>query len=244
MRLGTTLLAALLWTPMAEAQAQAPGDAPTAVFRRGNEGAARSQWDAALGAYAELEKQGVRAPSLYWNWAQTAAAAGKKGEALWAVLRARELAPADSSLSRELERLRAELGLDPSEVSLGLLGDLRVQARRFRLDLAAMVFLVISLGALFGKKPRATLSRAALLAGVLLALPFFGGAWRGPRGVVIQKDAPLLDIPRDDAVALANLREGEAVPLLAFEGDYVRIQDASGARGFAHKGDVRKIGME
>lgn len=244
MRLRTILVAALLWAPMAEGQAQTSGEAPSAVFRRGNESAARSQWDAALSAYAELEKQGVRAPSLYWNWAQTAAAAGKKGEALWAALRARELAPADSSLSREIERLRAELGLDPSEVSLGLLGDLRVQARRFRLDLAAMVFLVISLGALVGKKPRTTLSRATLLAGVLLALPFFGGVWRGPRGVVIQKDAPLLDIPRNDAIALANLREGEAVPLLATQGDYVRIQDASGARGFAHRDDVRKIGME
>ena len=244
MKLCAPLLALLLWIPMAEAQAQASGEAPTAAFRRGTESAARSQWDAALGAYAELEKQGVRAPSLYWNWAQTAAAAGKKGEALWAALRARELAPADSSLSREIERLRAELGLDPSEVSLGLLGDLRVQARRFRLDLAAMVFLVISLGALFGKKPQTTLSRVALLVGLLFTLPFFGGAWREPRGVVIQKDAPLLDIARNDAVALANLREGEAVPLLAFEGDYVRIQDASGARGFAHRDDVRKIGME
>ena len=244
MRLCATLLAVLLWTPLAEAQTQTPGEAPTAIFRRGNESAARGQWEAALGAYAELEKQGVRAPSLYWNWAQTAAAAGKKGEALWAALRARELAPADSSLSREVERLRAELGLDPSEVSLGLLGDLRVQARRFRLDLVAMVLLVISLGALLGKKPQTILSRGALLVGVLLALPFLGGAWRESRGVVIQKDAPLLDIPRNDAIALANLREGEAVPLLAFEGDYVRIQDASGARGFAHKADVRKIGME
>lgn len=237
------ILAGLLWTPV-DAQAQTSGEAPAAVFRRGNESAARSQWDAALEAYGVLEKQGVRAPSLYWNWAQTAAAAGRKGEALWAALRARELAPADASLSREIERLRAELGLDPSEVSLGLLGDLRVQARRFRLDLVAAGFFVVSLGALIGKKPRTALSRAALLAGALLALPFFAGAWREPRGVVVQKDAPLLDIPRHDAIALANLREGEAVPLLASEGDYVRIQDASGARGFAHKDDVRKIGME
>lgn len=244
MRLRATLLTVLLLAPLAEVKAQAQGEGPSAVFRRGNESAARSQWDTALGAYEELEKQGVRAPSLYWNWAQAAAAAGNKGEALWAALRARELAPADSSLSREIERLRAELGLDPSEVSLGLVGDLRVQARRFRLDLAAMALLAVSLGALIGKKPRTQLSRAALAAGVLLALPFFGGPWREARGVVIQKDAPLLDIPRSDAIALANLREGEAVPLLAFEGDYVRIQDASGARGFAHKDDVRKIGME
>lgn len=243
MRLRALLLATLLWAP-AQAQAQNSEAAPTAVFRRGNENAARSQWDAAIEAYAALEKQGVRAPSLYWNWAQTSGAAGRKGEALWAALRARELAPADASVGREIQRLRAELGLDPSEVSLGLLGDLRVQARRLHLDLAAAVFLVVSLGALLGKRPRTTLSRAALLTGGLLTLPFLAGAWREPRGVVVQKDAPLLDIPRNDAIALANLREGEAVPLLGFEGDYVRIQDASGARGFAHKDDVRKIGME
>ena len=62
--------------------------------------------------------------------------------------------------------------------------------------------------------------------------------------MVVRKDAPLLDVARPEGVALASLREGEVVPLLGEEGDYVRIQDASGARGFAHKGDVRKVGME
>ena len=84
----------------------------------------------------------------------------------------------------------------------------------------------------------------ALLLGLALLSPLFGGRWREPRGVVVQKDAPLVDVPRADAVALANLREGEVVPLLGEDGDYVRIQDASGARGFAHKNDVRKIGIE
>jgi hypothetical protein len=71
--------------------------------------------------------------------------------------------------------------------------------------------------------------------------PFATGAWRERRGVVVQKEAPLVDVPRTDAVALANLREGEVVPLLGEEGDYVRIQDASGARGFAHRTDVLRI---
>ncbi len=244
MRLCTTLLAAFLCVPSAEAQAPAPAEAPTAAFRRGNESATRSQWDEAIAVYAEIEKQGVRAPSLYWNWAQTASAAGKKGEALWAALRARELSPTDSSLNREIETLRAELGLDPSEVSLGLVGDLRAQARRFRLDIIAMIFFAASIALLVGKKPRTVLGRGAFAAGVLVALPLLGGAWQEPRGVVIHKDAPLLDIPQNDAIAIANLREGEAVPLLAFEGEFVRIQDASGARGFAHRADVRKIGME
>ena len=82
------------------------------------------------------------------------------------------------------------------------------------------------------------------LAGLVLISPFLVAPFRGSRGVVVQKDAPLVDAPRDNAVALANLREGEVVPILGEEGSYVRIQDASGARGFALKSDVRRIGME
>ena len=147
-------------------------------------------------------------------------------------------------MARELERLRGELGLDPSEMSLGLVGDARRLARRFRFDVIAVLLFLVSIALLFGKTPRASWSLGAFIAGLLVLAPLLAGAWRGPRGVVVQKDAPLLDIPRNDAVALANLREGEVVPLLADEGEYLRIQDASGARGFALKTDVRQSGME
>lgn len=240
LRFAWPLLAALLWVPSATAQSEAP----SVGFRRGNENAARSRWEDALLDYARLAKDGVRAPSLYWNWAQAASASGKKGEAVWALLRAQDLTPTDPTIGRDLERLRGELGLDPSEVSLGLLGDARLMARRSRFDALAIAALLLSVFALMGKKPRPSLSLASFLIGLLLALPFFAGSWREPRGVVVQKDAPLLDIPRNDAVALANLREGEVVPLLGEEADYVRIQDASGARGFAHKNDVRRMEIE
>jgi hypothetical protein len=219
-------------------------EAPSAAFRRGNESASRSKWDEAISEYSHLAQEGVRAPSLYWNWAQAAAARGNKGEALWALLRAQELTPRDSSLVRDIERLRSELGLDPSEISLGVSGDVRLLARRFRFDVFAVGVLLLSIASLLGKKPRIRLALGTGLAGVVLLAPYFAGAWREPRGVVVQRDAPLLDIPRNDAVALANLREGEVVPLLGEEGDYVRIQDASGARGFAHRSDVRAIGRE
>ncbi len=234
------LLIALLFVPQTLAQAEAP----SVAFRRGNEDASRRRFDDAMLEYARLAKQGVRAPSLYWNWAQVASAKGRKGEALWALLCAQDLTPVDFSISRELERLRGELGLDPSEVSLGLLGDASVIARRFRFDALAIIALVLSMVATLGRNPRPSWSRAGLLGGLLLVSPLLASTLREPRGVVVQKDAPLMDTPQTDAVALANLREGEVVPLLGEEGDYVRIQDASGARGFAHKNDVRRIGME
>ena len=186
----------------------------------------------------------MKAPSLYWNWAQAASASGLKGEALWAFMNGRELAPGDASMIREVERLRGELGLDPSEISLGFLGDLRMLARRFHFDALAIAAFLLSMLAVMGKKSRSSLSLASLLAGLLLGAPFVAGSWREPRGVVVQKDAPLVDAARNDAVALASLREGEVVPLLGEEGEYVKIQDASGARGFAHKNDVRRIGAE
>jgi hypothetical protein len=238
LRFAGLLVAALLSVPEARAQSEAPD----AVFRRGNENATRSRWDEAMVEYGRLAARGARAPSLYWNWAQAASASGKKGEALWALMRARELAPADGAMIREVERLRGELGLDPSEVSLGFLGDLRMMARRFRFDGLAIVAFLVSTIVVMARKKNTSLSLGSFVLGVLLAAPFFAGSWREPRAVVAQKDAPLLDAARNDALALANLREGEVVPLLGREGEYVRIQDASGARGFAHQNDVRAIG--
>ena len=238
-RFTRVLLASLFGASLVLAQSESPGD----LFRRGNESAARSRWDDAIIDYGRLAEEGVRAPSLYWNWAQAAAASGRRGEALWALLQARDLAPRDSSVARDLERLRGELGLDPSEVSLGFLGDARAMARHFRFDGLAIAAFLLSMVAALLKKPGSALAGASFLIGLLLITPVLAGQWREARGVVVQKDAPLVDIPREDAVALANLREGEVVPLLGEEGDYVRIQDASGARGFAHKNDVRRVGL-
>jgi hypothetical protein len=236
---GWLILAVVLWATPVLAQTEAP----SAVFRRANENASRSRWDDAIADYGRLARAGVRAPSVYWNWAQAASASGRKGEALWALLCARALSPTDSSINRELERLRAELGLDPSEVSLGLLGDARIIALRFRFDWLAGTAVLLSIGSLFRKQKHPPLSLASLLIGVLLITPVLAASGAERRGVVVQKDAPLVDTPSQDAVALANLREGEVVPLLGEEGDYLKIQDASGARGFAHQNDVRKLGV-
>lgn len=215
--------------------------ATSAPFRDANEKAARGQWQGALEGYRTLGREGVRAPSLYWNWAQTASAGGRKGEALWAYMAARHVSPRDPGVTREIERLRAELGLDPSEISLGLEGDARLLARRMRFDIMAVVVLLVSIALLFLRKPRPAAAAGLLVVGLLLLGPYHFGTWRQARGVIVQKDAPLLDDARDEAVALANLREGEVVPILEEVGDFVKIQDASGARGFAHRDDVRRL---
>jgi len=220
------------------ASSHAQGES-AASFRTANENAARSRWDEATEGYAKLASSGVRAPSLYWNWSQAAAANGKQGEAVWALICARQLQPRDQSVDREIERIRLELGLDPSEISLGLAGDAVLGARRLHLDLVAALMFVISLvGATIR---RTSIALGFLMTGALLLAPFWIGSAQGVRGVVVRKDAPLVDIPRNDAVPLATLREGEVIPLLSEEGEYFKVQDASGARGFAHKSNVRRI---
>ena len=238
-RLWLAVLIGLLLPALLSAQPQSPVD----QFRRANENAANGRLQDALLEYARIEQAGVRAPALYWNWAQVATATGRQGEALWALLRAGQLLPSDPSVQRETERVRQELGLDPAEASLGLLGDLDLLSRRGRFDLMALACVCLSLALLARKRP-AGISPFLVFAGLLLLLPFGLGRWRDPRGVVIQKEAPLLDSPRIDAVTLAHLREGEAMPILGEEGEYLKVQDASGARGFALKSDVRKIGRD
>jgi hypothetical protein len=219
--------------------AQTSDDA--ALFRRGNEHAARSRFDDAIADYEQLQGRGVSSPALYWNWAQAAAGAGRNGESLWAQLRAQDLAPPDRTTIDEVERLRLELGLDRSEISRGFAGDARLLARRFHLPLFAIVTFLISGGLAIGRRENRSISFSVFAVGLLLIAPGLLGMLREPRGVVVKKEGQLLDIPRGDAVALATLREGEVVPILAVEGDYFKIQDASGARGFAHRNDVRPL---
>jgi tetratricopeptide (TPR) repeat protein len=226
------------------ASLSAHAESSAEAFRRGNEHASRGRWDKAISEYDQLARAGIKAPSLYWNWAQVATSQGRKGEAIWALQRAQELAPRDVSVPREIERLRAELGLDPSEISLGAFGDLRRVAARYRFDALAILFLALSVALLVGTNPRRPLSLGVLVLGLFLLAPYLLGGQAEARGVVVQKDAPLMDAPGAQSLALANLREGEVVPILEAEGDFVKIQDASGARGFANKNDVRRIGVE
>ena len=40
---------------------------------------------------------------------------------------------------------------------------------------------------------------------------------------------------------MGTLREGEVVPVLEASGDYLRVEDSSGARGWALAADVRRL---
>jgi hypothetical protein len=85
------------------------------------------------------------------------------------------------------------------------------------------------------------LARAAWVSGLLglglSALTLMGSLAR-PTGVVIRRDAPLLEAASDTAEAVGRLREGEVLPVLETSGAWYRVQDSSGARGWAAQEDL------
>lgn len=216
-------------------------------FDEANDLARSGDYPAAIRIYSDLAAAGHESASLYWNWAQASIARGAPGEALWALLRARELDPADRAVHRDVERVRVALNLDPAEIAPEPLAYAARLARRYRLDLMAAVLLGLSLGAhTLGKLRPGTgwptpVAWITLGLGLLAAAAPAAGLLARPTGTVVRRGAPLLDAASPSAEVIGSLREGEVVPVLKPGGNWLRIEDASGARGWAHLADVRRL---
>jgi Bacterial SH3 domain len=250
-RAGALLVAAAALAVGAAARAaDAPAGDPEAVFREANELARSGDYPKATALYEQLARSGTESASLWWNWGQAAAARGATGEALWALLWARELDPGDRAVGRDIERLRESANLDPAEIAPEPMAAAARIARQFRLDVVAVVFLALSLvaHAVLRVAPGAAWARmtlwTALAIGLLAATAPGAGAFARPLGVVLHRGAPLLDAASPTAEAVGALREGEVVPILERSGAYLRVEDSSGARGWASAEDVRGVGAE
>jgi len=216
-------------------------------FDEANDLARTGDYPRAISLYRELAASGHESASLYWNWAQAASGRGAPGEALWALLRARELDPGDRAVRRDVETLRESLNLDPAEIAPEPLAAAARVARRFRLDIIGVALLALSLVAHVvarlrpGSRWPVPLSWAALSLGLLAAAAPIAGMLARSTGTVTRRGAPLLDAASPSAEPIGTLREGEVVPILDPGGDWLRIEDASGARGWAHVADVRRL---
>jgi hypothetical protein len=82
---------------------------------------------------------------------------------------------------------------------------------------------------------------ALSVAGLVTAAVPLAGSWARPLAVVVTRGAPLLDSASPGAAPLGALREGEVVPVLERGGDFLRVEDSSGSRGWAHVADVRPL---
>jgi hypothetical protein len=237
-------LALLLGGSLAVASASA---GENDAFHQANELARQGDYPKAIAGWQALAQEGHATASLYWNWARAAEARGSLGEALWAQLQARELDPGDVAVEREVDRLRSTLNLDPAEIAPEPLAALRRFNRRFHLAWMALLLLLVSLGmhvtwrlARFPPGAVGAVWATLALGGVVALVVVLGGMAR-PVGVVVRRGAPLIDGASPTAQTVGSLREGEVVPILERSGDYMRVQDSSGARGWAYQADVRGI---
>ena len=151
---------------------------------------------------ASSRGSGSESATLYWNWAQAATARGAQGEALWALLRARELDPGDRAVVRDVERLREALNLDPAEIAPEPLAVAGRFARRFQLDLVAAVLLALSV-VLHGLartrfRPAAAngLAWGALVLGLVAAAVPLVASLARPTATVVRRGAPFSTPPR------------------------------------------------
>ncbi len=196
---------------------------------------------------ASSRRPAQESASLYWNWAQAATARGAQGEALWALLRARELDPGDRAVVRDVERLREALNLDPAEIAPEPLAAAGRFARRFRLDLVALALLALSLVAhglvrvRSGLRAAGPVAWAALVLGLLAAAVPIAASFARPTATIVRRGAPLLDAASPTAEPTGSLREGEVVPVLEASGAWLRVEDNAGARGWAHVADARRL---
>ena len=242
LRLGALVLGLL--APLVSGARAATADAR---FDEANDLARSGDYPKAISLYRELAASGDESASLYWNWAQAASSRGDQGEALWALLRARELDPGDRAVRRDVEAVRESLNLDPAEIAPEPLAAAARIARRFRLDVLGMALLVLSLAAHVlarlrpGSRWPVSLAWVAFSLGVLAAAAPIAGTLARPTGTVIRRGAPLLDAASPSAEPIGSVREGEVVPILEPGGSWLRIEDASGARGWAHVADVRRL---
>ena len=239
-RLALGLLAVAVTVPLLAA----PADER---FREANELVRSGDYPKAIAHYGALASSGQESASLYWNWAQAATARGAQGEALWALLRARELDPGDRAVVRDVERLREALNLDPAEIAPEPLAAAGRWARRFRADLLAVGLLVLSLVAHVVARVRPRVggaggaARATLALGLLAAALPAAASFARPTATVVRRAAPLLDAASPTAETTGSLREGEVVPVLESSGAWLRVEDNAGARGWAHVDDVRRL---
>lgn len=222
--------------------AAAPG--PEERFREGTALLRSGDIPGGLTVFRELASSGHESANLYWNWAQGAAARGRAGEAMWALLRAREVGPRDDAAEREVERLRLALQLDHAELDPVPVAGLARVARTWHFQLVSAVLFAFALHVRIYFWRRAALrwpgvtSLIALLVALALAGAGFAGSSARPTAVVTAHDVALLDAASSTARTVATLREGEVVPVYDTAGEFLRVQDSSGARGWARTADV------
>jgi len=236
------LLACLFFT----VTAALAGPAEDRVFQQANEAYSRGDYDQAISKYLEITKTAGYSPSVLFNLANSYALSGRTGKAILNYQRALRLSPSDSDISGNLDLVKKENGLFPTEPS---------QLERFfqLLSLnqwAALLPVCLVLLTLFlalNMKYRFSRQMITFVAAACLLLLLVASAGTLDRyrsfnpSVVISPDAKLFISPFASSDPIGAMQEGRLVFLSKSHGVYSYITDETGRKGWIASDQIQAV---
>jgi tetratricopeptide (TPR) repeat protein len=226
------------------------------AWRRGNDAYLHGDYDAAVAAYEELDRQDVVSPDLYFNLGDAHFKKGALGPAIWAFERAAALDPDDDDVRFNLEQTRKLAARQAHDKIEGEDRDpLWIRAVTSQSpSTETWVFLTLYLGlfaVLFARRRASDDARPALgAAAAILAFAsvFAGGALAGrvvlarvPFGVVLPDSLAVKEGADMNYKTGFQVHAGLRVRLLEHDQDWLRIRLANGLEGWVRGRDVGRL---
>ena len=225
-------------------------DAYGDFYERGNVAYREGDFVEAISAYEELVDSGVRNEELFFNLGSAYYHAGDLGRAVLNYERAASIAPGFTPARRNLERVIGETANKrprPDGFSLMGLGPSRLPGiSQPALRWGVLVIWWLLWGILVVRKRRAYSSRTALVALWILTL-LCVVLWAIPEpplqsAVVVAGEAPMRYGPDVSDAVRATLAAGDRVLVDRWYGLWVRIETASGERGWLDRSALALAG--
>jgi tetratricopeptide (TPR) repeat protein len=248
--LGVALASALLASPAARA------DRLEEAWKRGNDAYLHGDYDAAVAAYEELDRQDVVSPDLFFNLGDAYFKKGALGPAIWAFERAAALDPDDDDVRYNLEQTRKLVARQARDKIEGEDRDpLWIRAvTAFSPSTETWTFLVVYLGlfaVLFARRRASEDARPALgaTAAILAFATLIAGAAlagrlvlaRVPFGVVLPDSLAVKEGADANYKTGFRVHAGLRVRLLEHDQDWLRIRLANGLEGWVRGRDIGRL---
>jgi tetratricopeptide (TPR) repeat protein len=253
---GRALAALLALGLMAAAAGSARADRIDEAWKRGNDAYFKGDYAEALGAYEQLDRQGVVSADLFYNLGVAHFRMGNLGRAIWAFERATALEPEaeDARFNLAQARKQAERraidkieGAQTEPVWIRIVTTLPVSTQTWLF----LLLYVGCFGLLFVRRRaaedlRAPLGAAAALLGLGAALAGTLLAGRAaldriPFGVVLPDEVAVKEGADPNYRTSFEVHAGLRVRLLEREQDWIRIRLANGLEGWVREGALGRL---
>lgn len=204
------------------------------------------EFDRAAELYEELIADIGYTPNILYNLANSYAGAGKTGAAILNYERAARLAPGDSDILGNLHSIKNNQGLfEPEPTPLERLASLAGMNQWLVTGLTAFgvgaTLLLLALPFHIAKRIQAPVLATCT---VLLVLSWFCATlhYRGWQAfIVMEPDTRLTISPFAGASSVGEIKEGSTVFALERHGNFIRMRDESGRKGWLAQTAVQPI---